>query len=140
MSEGIDRRTTLGLLGVASVSALGAGVAHAQSQTQVTGSDVEQLAEGVEMRVIGEGKSTLPGFAKVRVLEITYQPGSRTESTMENPMICHTASGTLKSTVDGEVVADKEGSVWSCNTGMKEVTLNEGAAPAVMMVSEMLPG
>ena len=135
MSEGIDRRTTIGLLGAAAVSALGAGVAHAQGQMQV-----EQLAEGVEMRVLGEGKSTIPGFATVRVLEITYQPGSRTEGTMENPMICHTASGTLKSTLDGEVVADKEGSVWSCNTGMKEVTLNEGTAPAVMMVSEMLPG
>jgi hypothetical protein len=74
--EAIARRATLGLLGGASLAALGGSGAQAQNQqTPPMGYSVQQLAEGVEQRVIGEGHSMIPGYTKVRVREITYQPG-----------------------------------------------------------------
>ena len=138
MQDGIDRRVTLGLLGGASLSLLGANATHAQ-QTPHMGYAVQQLAEGVEQRLIGEGHSMIPGYAKVRVREITYQPGARSKGTMANPMICQTASGTLHSVLDGQAMENKAGMVWSCNKGTVEETTNRGSEPAVMRVADLLP-
>jgi len=70
--EDIDRRSTF-VLGLAAASALvfaGAGVAEASV------GDETELAKGVKVKILGEGPAMIPGFKKVQLKDVTYQPGS----------------------------------------------------------------
>src|SRR5215213_3241356 len=68
----IDRRTALGVgLGVAA-----ALIADPRSAALAAVGDETKIAEGVTAKTLGEGPSIIPGFANVRLRDITMQPGS----------------------------------------------------------------
>jgi quercetin dioxygenase-like cupin family protein len=125
----LDRRAVL-MLGLAGASALvlgkGTGVLAAEEK-------------GVERKVFKEGESMIPGFPKVRLRAVTYQPGASSKLTMKNPMICECTQGTLEVTQDGKMWTAKTGDIWTCREGTVEENANKGKAVATMRVFDLLP-
>ena len=125
----INRRGLL-LLGLAGASALVLGT----GERVVAGE-----ATGMEMKVIKEAASMIPGFPKVRLREATYQPGGRSKNTMQNPMVCECSQGSLEVTQDGKTFTAKQGDIWTCDKGTVEENVNNGSTVAVMRVFDLLP-
>jgi hypothetical protein len=124
----LDRRTVL-MLGVAGASALVLG----------KGSSVLAAEEkGVERKVFKEIDSMVPGFSKVRLRAVTYQPGANSKATMKNPMICECTQGTLEVTQDDKTWTAKKGDIWTCKVGMVEANANKGKTVATMRVFDLL--
>ncbi len=125
----LDRRAVL--LGLAGSSALLMGKGS---------SALAQEEKGVERKVFKEAASMIPGFPKVRLRQMRYQPGASTSSTMKNAMICECTEGALEITQDnGKPWMAKKGDIWTCNKSTVEVTANKGNAPATMRVFDLLP-
>jgi len=125
----LDRRAVL-MLGLASASALVLG----------KGSNVLAAEEkGVERKVFKDIDSMVPGFPKVRLRAITYQPGANSKATMKNPMICECTQGTLEVTQDEKTWTAKKGDIWTCKVGMVEANANKGKTVATMRVFDLLP-
>jgi quercetin dioxygenase-like cupin family protein len=124
----LDRRAVL-MLGLAGASAL------------VLGKDSSVLAaeeKGVERKVFKEIDSMVPGFSKVRLRAVTYQPGANSKATMKNPMICECTQGTLEVTQDDKTWTAKKGDIWTCKVGMVEANANKGKTVATMRVFDLL--
>jgi len=127
----LDRRELL-MLGLAGASAL------------VLGKGSNLLAaedKGVERKVFKDAESMIPGFPKVRLRHIRYQPGAATKMiVMKNPMVCECTEGTLEITQDGgKPWIAKKGDIWTCKEGTVETTANVGKAPGTMRVFDLLP-
>ena len=126
----LDRRAML-LWGLAGASALVVGTGN---------SVLAQDEKGVERKVIKEGESVIPGFPKVRLRMVTYQPGAvANPSTMKNAMICECTRGSLQVTQDGKTWTAKKGDIWTCNVGTVEENVNKGKTSAIMRVFDLLP-
>src|SRR5919106_5909177 len=88
---------------------------------------------GVERKVLQEVDSNIPGYAKIRVRDVIFQPGSSTATmTMDNDMVCETTEGTLEVTKDGQIFTAPKGTLWTCRKGGTELTANKGQAVAIM--------
>ena len=125
----LERRAVL-MLGLAGASTL------------VLGKGTSVLAaeeKGVERKVFKNAESMIPGFPKVQLRAITYQPGANTKATMKNPMICECTRGTLEVTQDGNTWTAKTGDIWTCKEGMVEANANKGKTVATMRVFDLLP-
>jgi hypothetical protein len=84
--------------------------------------------------------SNIPGYGKIRVRDVIFQPGSATPlMTMENDMVCETTEGTLEATKDGQTFAAPKGTMWTCRKGGTELTANKGQTVAIMHVIDLLP-
>ena len=95
---------------------------------------------GVERKVLKEVDSNIPGYAKIRIRDVIFQPGASTPMmTMENDMVCETTEGTLEATKDGQTFTAPKGTVWTCRKGGTELTTNKGSAVAIMHVIDLLP-
>jgi quercetin dioxygenase-like cupin family protein len=127
---GLDRRAVL-VLGLAGASALVLGTGN---------SGVAGEATGMDIKVIKEVESMIPGFPKVRLREATYQPGGRSKNTMQNPMVCECSQGSLEVTQDGKTFTAKQGDIWTCDKNTVEENVNKGSTVAVMRVFDLLPG
>jgi co-chaperonin GroES (HSP10) len=125
----VDRRAIL-LLGLAGASALILGAGDRVIAGEATGMD---------MKVIKEATSMIPGFPKVRLREATYQPGGRSKNTMQNPMVCECSQGSLEVTQDGKTFAVQQGDIWTCDKDTVEENVNKGSTVAVMRVFDLLP-
>ncbi|HEV8720586.1 MAG TPA: hypothetical protein VGW77_08090 [Candidatus Binatia bacterium] len=125
----LDRRSVL-KLALAGASALLVG-----KGTSVLAAE----EKGVERKVFKESESMIPGFPKVRLRAVTYQPGASSKATMKNPMICECTRGTLEVTQDGKTWTAKTGNIWTCREGMVEENANKGKAIATMRVFDLLP-
>lgn len=131
----IDRRTALGV-GLAAVAAL---IADPQHTAEAAIGDESKLAEGVVVKILGEGPSIIPSFPKVRLREVTMQPGSSFPLTpMMNSMICHTLQGEMEIDHGSEKFTAKKDHVWSCTKGMSEGASNKGSTVAIMRISDLL--
>jgi len=94
----------------------------------------------VERKVLKKpAESMIPGFPKVRLREITYQPGASTKAKMQNAMICECTQGTLEVMQDDMAFTAKTGDIWTCKVGMVEGNANNGKVPATMRVFDLLP-
>lgn len=81
----------------------------------------------------------IPGIAKVRLREITYQPGGRTSTNMQNDMVCECTDGMLEITLGNAAPKTvRRGELWTCHTGIREASRNVGSTPAVMRVVDLL--
>jgi quercetin dioxygenase-like cupin family protein len=130
----IARRQTL-TAGLATVSAFMLGTREAFAAV----GDATKLAEGVTVKTLGEGKSMIQGFPKVRLRELTVQPGSGFPLLpMSNNMICHMAEGELQIDQGDMKFTVKKGDVWTCVPGGKEGGSNTGTTVAVMRISDLL--
>ena len=120
-------------LGLAGASVLVLGSVHSAHAG-------EMQMPGVERKVIKEVDSNIPGYAKIRVRDVIFQPGSATPMmTMENDMVCETTEGTLEATKDGQTFAAPKGTMWTCRKGGTELTANTGQTVAIMHVIDLLP-
>ncbi|MEA2832647.1 MAG: hypothetical protein QOG66_849 [Methylobacteriaceae bacterium] len=135
----IDRRATI--VGGAAVVALAGGLNQARAQQPGTSLQPAQK-EGVETKILNEGSSIIPGYKRVRLLDVVVQPGkSFGPNKMETPMVCHMLDGEMEITQDmgGGTFTAKKNHVWTCNTGMTEAGTNKGTSPATMRITFLLP-
>jgi hypothetical protein len=132
---GIDRRTALAL----GIGAVAATVADQQSTAFAAIGEETKIAEGVTAKTLGEGPSIIPGFAKVRLRDITMQPGSSFAlRPMMNSMVCHTLQGEMEIDQGERKFTAKKDHVWTCTKGMSEGASNKGSTVAVMRVTDLL--
>jgi len=92
----------------------------------------------VERKVLKPMESMIPGFPKVRLREVTYQPGASTKVKMQNAMVCQCTQGTLEVSQDDKTFTAKTGDIWTCKAGMIEANANKGNTPATMRVIDLL--
>ncbi len=134
MEQLIDRRTVIAL-GAMGASALILGSArHAPAQA----AEWKELAPGVKVRTVSEAESIFPGYAKVRLAEVTFAPGSTIEDTMVNAMICEILDAPVELERAGQVRTLNPGDVYTCRIGTKERVTNKGSATSVMKVFNLL--
>ena len=93
----------------------------------------------VERKTLKPVESMVPGFPKVQLREITYQPGASTKAKMQNAMVCQCTRGTLEVSQDDKSFTAKTGDIWTCKVGLIEGTANKGSVPATMRVIDLLP-
>jgi hypothetical protein len=131
------RRTAL-LFGLFGASALALGNGRC-AVAQAAQGEVREIATGVTLQTVGEVESSFPEFAKIRLDEVTWQPGARSgPSTMEHPMICEMSQGALDETKDGRPITRKTGDLWTCAIGEVDVDVNNGSDPATMRIFRLL--
>lgn len=119
-----------GLAGVSAFLAGAGGTGWAQSIESKGKIDTKRMEPVASM---------IPGFAKVRLRESTYQPGASSKSKMQNAMICECTQGTLEITQDDhKPFLAKTGHMWTCNVGTIEITANKGNTPATMRVIDLM--
>src|ERR671931_2521520 len=84
MMASINRRSLLALgLGAASLLVLRTPRAEAAVGEE------KVLAKGVKEKSLGEGPSLIPGYSKVSLRDIIFEPGATNgPNTMKNPMVC----------------------------------------------------
>jgi len=126
------KRRELMVAGLAGASALLVGKGEsAYAQT------IEEKGK-VERKVLKPVDSMVPGFPKVRLREISYQPGASTKAKMQNAMVCQCTQGTLEVGQDDKTFTAKTGDIWTCKVGMIEANANKGNTPATMRVIDLL--
>jgi quercetin dioxygenase-like cupin family protein len=126
----LDRRELL-MLGLAGASSLVLGKASSVLAAE---------KKGKETKVIKEAESFVPGFAKIRLREVTWQPGGMEgERPMPNAMVCECTAGSFEATVDGKTITRKKGDIWTCKPGQVISDVNKGKTVAVMRIFDLLP-
>jgi hypothetical protein len=126
-ANAVDRRSAILL------SLLGASTFAAGKVSPALGE--EQPAEGVTERVVTEIESVFPEFKKVRLVEVTWQPGAKSgPEKMPHHMVCEMSQGTLDEIKDGRPVTRKTGDVWTCRVGEVDEDTNNGTTPATMRI------
>ena len=132
----IDRRTALAL-GLAAASSLVVG--PSEIALAAVGEETK-LAERVTVKVLGEGMSMIPGYVKVRLRDLTVQPGATVApGDMKNAMACHITKGEMEINQDAKTFTAKKDHVWTCKIGTKEGVTNKGRSAAVMRIIDLLP-
>jgi len=130
-SVNIKRRDVMvaGLAGAAALLVGKGGSAYAQpiDKGQVERKELKKPTE-----------SRIPGFPKIRLYEVTWQPGASSTAKMQNAMICECTQGTLEVSIDGKYFTAETGYIWTCKVGMVEGRINKGNTPATMRVFELL--
>jgi quercetin dioxygenase-like cupin family protein len=130
----IDRRSLLAMgLGAASLL-----VFRTPSMEGAVG-DERELAKCVKERILGEGPAIIPGYSKVSMRDIIYEPGATSPANpMKNAMVCHITQGELKVTQDGKDFVAKKDHVWTCAKGTTEGVTNAGTTVAIMRITVLL--
>ena len=131
----INRRSTLALgLGAASLLVL-----RTPSVEAAVGEEKE-LAKGVKQRILSEGPSLIPGYSKVSMRDIIFEPGGTIPSNeMMNAMVCHITQGELKIVQNGKEFVAKKDHVWTCAKGTTtEGATNAGTTVAIMRITDLL--
>jgi len=119
-----------GLAGVSAILTGTGGTTWAQS--------IESKGK-IDRKLMEPVASMIPGIAKVRVREQTYQPGASSTAKMQDAMICECTQGTLEITQDKDKpFVAKTGHMWTCNVGTIEITVNKGSSPATMRVIDLM--
>jgi quercetin dioxygenase-like cupin family protein len=126
----LDRRELL-MLGLAGASSLVLGNASSVLAAE---------KKGKETKIIKQAESFIPGFAKLRLREVTWQPGGMEgERPMPNAMVCECTAGSFETTVDGKTIVRKKGDIWTCKPGQVISDVNKGKTVAVMRIFDLLP-
>jgi quercetin dioxygenase-like cupin family protein len=123
--------------------ALGLGAAsllilRTQSAEAAVGEEKE-LAKGVKQKILGEGPSIIPGYSKVSMRDMIFEPGATNgPNTMKNPMVCHITQGELTLVQDGKEFVAKKDHVWTCAKDTVEGATNKGTTVAIMRITDLL--
>ncbi len=128
-----EKRREVMIAGLASASAFFAGASGT-----VWAQSIESRGK-IDRKSMEPVASMIPGIAKVRVREQTYQPGASSKAKMQNAMICECTQGTLEiAQDDGKPFVAKTGHMWTCDVGTIESTANKGSTPATMRVIDLM--
>jgi hypothetical protein len=130
----INRRSMFALgLGAASLLVL-----RTQSAEAAAGEEKE-LAKGVKQRSLGEGPAIIPGYRKVALRDMIFEPGAAFgPNTMKNPMVCHITQGELTLVQDGKEFVARKDHVWTCAKDTVEGATNKGTTVAIMRITDLL--
>jgi hypothetical protein len=130
----INRRSMLALgLGAASLLVL-----RTQGAEAAAGEEKE-LAKGVKQRSLGEGPAMIPGYSKVTLRDIIFEPGGAIgPNTMKNLMVCHITQGELTLVQDGKEFVAKKDHIWTCAKDTVEGAANKGTTVAIMRITDLL--
>lgn len=92
------------------MSAVAVGQGGATFAQQAAPGQMTEGTPGLTERQVAEIPSVVPGFAKVRPLEVTWQPGAKgPTSTMKDPVICEMSRGELDEVENGRPVRRRAG-------------------------------
>ena len=131
----INRRSTLALgLGAASLLML------RTSSAEAAVGEEKELAKGVKQRILGEGPSLIPGYSKISMRDVIFEPGATVPpNEMMNAMVCHITQGELKIVQNGKEFVAKKDHVWTCAKGTTtEGATNAGTTVAIMRITDLL--
>ncbi|MGQ0547714.1 MAG: cupin domain-containing protein [Betaproteobacteria bacterium] len=130
MTNDIDRDIRCALL-----SALAAAAAIA-----VPGAARAQGAPGISRQKWGSRESMIPGYKRIAMRDVVYQPGAKTSNaSMPNDMVCHVPEGELRvKQTDGMEFAARKGDVWTCKKGIGEDLENIGSTVAIMRIIDLI--
>jgi hypothetical protein len=130
----MNRRSILAL-GLAGTSL---GVLRISTAEAAVGEEKE-VSKGVKVRTLGEGPSLLPGYSKVSLRDVIFEPGgSVPERKMMNAMVCHITQGELKIVQNGREFVAKKDHVWTCDKVTTEGATNAGPTVAIMRITDLL--
>jgi len=131
----MNRRSTLAL-GLGAASLLVLRVPRAEAAV----GEEKELAKGVKQRILGEGPSLIPGYSKVSMRDVIFEPGGTVPSNeMMNAMVCHITQGELKIVQNGKEFVAKKDHVWTCAKGTTtEGATNAGTTVAIMRITDLL--
>ena len=131
----INRRSTLAL-GLGAASLLVLRVPRAEAAV----GEEKELAKGVKQRILSEGPSLIPGYSKVSMRDVIFEPGGTVPSNeMMNAMVCHITQGELKIVQNGKEFVAKKDHVWTCAKGTTtEGATNAGTTVAIMRITDLL--
>ena len=131
----LTRRQTL-KMGLGAISAI---VVSSPTSAIAAVGDEAKVADGVTLKTLGEGKSMIPGYSKVQLREMTFQPGAIFEiHPMANAMVCHMREGELLIDQGAGEFPVKKGTIWTCMAGGKEGAKNTGKTVAIMSISDLM--
>jgi quercetin dioxygenase-like cupin family protein len=134
MMTSMDRRSTLAL-GLGAASLLVLRIPRAEAAV----GDEKELAKGVKQRSLGEGPALLPGYSKVSMRDIAFEPGGTVPARpMMNAMVCHITQGELKIVQNDQEFVARKDHVWTCDKGTTEGATNAGSTVAIMRVTDLL--
>jgi quercetin dioxygenase-like cupin family protein len=128
----IDRRTAL-MLGVAAAAA---------ASVPESGAAQTAAPQGVSNATWGKRESMLPGYKRISMRDVIYQPGAKTSGgpPMPNDMVCHVPEGELRvKQSEGMEFVAKKGDLWTCKKGIREDVENVGSTVAIMRIIDLLP-
>ena len=139
MMEDINRRSALALaasLGAAPVLAFATPAAAATYGPD----EGKEVAPGVRVVALGEGKSVIPAYKMVMLRDVVIQPGGKTpDNVMKNDMLCHMTEGELSVVQNEKTFQVKKGDVWTCaKDDTTEGTQNKSSAVAIMRIIDLL--
>ena len=104
----------------------------------------KEIAPGISIKNLSEVPSNVPGFEKVRTVEVTVQPGAAIPSEgfkMDRPMFCTVLKGEMTFKVDGVDTTYKAGDSYSCRVGQTFHGKNTGSEPYMERIHELVaPG
>ena len=130
----MNRRSTLAL-GLGAASLLVLRVPRAEAAV----GEEKELAKGVKQRILSEGPSLIPGYSKVSMRDVIFEPGGTVPSNeMMNAMVCHITQGELKIVQNGKEFVAKKDHVWTCAKGTTtEGATNAGTTVAIMRITDL---
>ena len=136
----MDRRSTI-KLGLVAAAAPALAVSRSAGAAMYGPDEGRELVEGVRQIDLTESRSMIPGYGRVSMRDIVWQPGAKTSNpSMPNDMICHIVEGELEiDQGDGNSFVARTGDIWTCAKGTPEATTNASSAPAAMRVIDMHP-
>ena len=139
--EGTERREALSLGLAVAAGLFGMAACPAEAQPYRADEGVE-ASPGVRRVFVGERATMLPGYKRVRVMDVVHQPGAAKtlDAAMPNDMICQCIEGQMRlDHRDGNPISVKKGDVWTCSKGEPEDVENTGSTMAIMRVINLLP-
>ena len=133
-----DRRDVL-LFGAAGAAALFGGMSSAMADDV----KVEEIAPGVTLKTFREVEPIrpIPGFSKARLMEVTFQPGSKFGPDKGKTVdICEIQGAPLYVEIEGmEPFTLQPGDIFACPAGMTETNSNRSDKPCIMRFMELEP-
>jgi hypothetical protein len=129
----LDRRGVL-LFGAAAVFG---GMTFAMSDEV----KAEEIAPGVTLKILKEAVpiAPIPGFSKARLMEITFQPGSKFGPDKGKSVdICEIQGAPLYAEIEGmEPFTLQPGDIFACPAGLTETNTNKSDKPCIMRIMEL---
>jgi len=131
-----DRRSAI-LLGLSGAAALFGGSSLGLAEDV----KVEEIAPGVTLKTLREVPANIPGFSKARLMEITFQPGSKFgPDTSKTVDLCEIQGAPLYTEIVGKAPFTLQpGDFYACPVGQTETDTNKSDKPSIMRIIELDP-
>jgi quercetin dioxygenase-like cupin family protein len=101
----------------------------------------KEIAPGILLKTLSEEPTNIPGFEKVRIVEVTVLPGASLPdgTKMDFPMFCTVLQGAMTFSVDGVETRYKAGDSYTCRAGQKFQGKNTGSEPYMERMHWLMP-